>query len=56
MGCEEALPLIRQMAEGLAAAHKEHLLHATSSRATSAPPSLLGDRLLAACTVLAEKR
>jgi eukaryotic-like serine/threonine-protein kinase len=27
MSCEEALPLIRQMAEGLAAAHREHVVH-----------------------------
>jgi serine/threonine protein kinase/tetratricopeptide (TPR) repeat protein len=27
MSCEEALPLIRQMAEGLAAAHKEGVVH-----------------------------
>jgi serine/threonine protein kinase/Flp pilus assembly protein TadD len=27
ISCEEALPIIRQMAEGLAAAHKEHVVH-----------------------------
>ena len=35
MGCQGAVPLVRQMAEGLAAAHRNTWCTATSSRATT---------------------